>query len=452
MRVLAVALLLVWVCVPCRAGPAGRPHTVALTTDRPAAITYTVQARGGTPQTFSEPGPQNELRIEVQRDRAGWLPALKIRATSPGNPFFHYEKQWEGHSKQVHYEGTSGLEEDALHLDLDLVLDWGPVAAALLAVLGVVAALVLRQRGALTGKLAQAQKTIAATRERLTEAELQTGLFPADGSNPRTIGQYEVVDRLGAGGMAVVYRVRNERGEEFALKLPLPNCLQDEEFKRRFRRELKIGVRLMHPSLVRIMDVNGGEEGEAYPYPFLVMELVRGRTLEEIDRPVPLHTALRIAGEMLDALAYVHAHGVIHRDVKPSNVMMTEGGRARLMDFGVAHRDDTVLAGGRRLTRTDEILGTPAYMPPEQIAGQQIDARADLYALGILVYEMLAGRLPLPDDPMQAIFMKMTEDLPPLVGFPAAVAEWLDRMIARDREARFATAEEARAALNTLMP
>lgn len=440
-------LLLAALASPATAGVPGAPHQLVVSVDRPAVIRYTVQVPGKPPREVAEPQPVNEKLIVVNRNRDGRLPQITVHAEARGNPFTHYEKEWTGRSRELHYEGTNGLDADRLQLTLDAVVDWGRIAAFLAGLGAVVGLVMLRQRRSYARRLEAADTTLSNIRERLTQAQLQTGLFPADGSNPRTIGPYDVVSRLGAGAMAVVYRVRNDAGEEFALKLPMPSCLQNEAFKQRFRRELKFGVRLMHPNLVRIMDVNGGEEGEAYPYPFLVMELVKGKTLEEIEPP-SVSSAVAIAAQILDALAYVHENGVIHRDVKPSNIMITASGRARLMDFGVAHRQDTHLG---RLTGTNEVLGTPVYMAPEQIAGQGVDVRADLYALGILLYEVLAGGLPYGDDMMQIITSKMSEELPPLSAVrsdvPPALVGWVARMVAREPQRRYATAAEARAAL-----
>lgn len=458
-RLLAVVGCLLVCTTPCAAGQPGAPHVVVLKANRLCVIRYSVQYRDKEPEEYGDDELTNHRVIVVKRGPDGFLPRLTIDAYVRENPFVHWQLHLVKEPMELHYVETVGLwgQPDELNLDLDREVDWGRVAAALGA-LGVMVALgTLGLRGRFKKKLAQADSTLALTRQRLTESELRTGLFPADGSNPPSIGDYAVVERLGTGGMAVVYRVRNDRGEEFALKLPLPNCLQDEEFKRRFRRELKIGVRLTHRNLVRILDVNGGEEGDAWPYPFLVMELVRGRSLDRLldpSSPLPTGEALRIAAQILDALVYVHRNGVIHRDIKPSNVMLTGDGRVRVMDFGVAHRQET-RGGGGRLTASDEILGTAAYMAPEQIASAPLDSRADLYSLGVVVYEMLAGRMPYGDDTMQIIHQKMTEDLPPITDLcphvPDEVGAWLSRMIARDREERWADAAQARAELTRLM-
>jgi hypothetical protein len=452
-KALIIAVLWVSLSAVCRAGQPGALHPVEVDTDRPARITWTTRGEGQAEQTFADDGLDNRHVLQIRRDARGRLPALTVRAVAPDTPFTHYEKSWKHpEGRELHYLGTSGQEDDVIHLDLERVVDWTRIAAALVGGALVILVGVGMSRRSLRRNLEVTRSTLAATRARLTEAELRTGLFPADGSLPDRIGPYSVVDRLGSGGMAVVYRVADERGGAYALKLPLPQCLQDDDFKRRFQRELKIGVRLLHPNLVRIIDVNAGLDGDEYRYPFLVMELVEGQSLQQLmrRRRFQVDAALDVAAQLLDALGYVHGHGVVHRDVKPGNVMIARG-KVKLMDFGVAHRKDTV---ARPLTATGDIIGTPAYMAPEQVSAGGIDARTDLYAVGVLVYEMLAGGLPFSDDTMQVVYQKVHEDLPSIAAarpdVPDGVACWLERLLARDPEARWPSAAAARAGLEGL--
>lgn len=452
MRRWMTVLLMLMMVSPARGEKPGEPHDLHVQTDRASTLRWVVTAAGEAPQTFIDERQDLNHFIVVRRGSDGRLPAIVVEASAPGGLFTKYEARWSSAAKELHYEKTRGLDEDVASLTLEPSLIWPRIWTVILSPVVALGLVFWIFRRRMRRRLRRADETLAATRDQLTEAQLRQGLFPSDGSLPRTIGDYAVRARLGAGGMAVVYRVQNSRGEEYALKLPLPTCLQDDEFKRRFRRELRIGVRMLHPSLVRIVDVNGGEEGEKYPYPFLVMELVRGQTLQDyLAGGVEMVDALAIASQILDALAYIHRNGVIHRDIKPSNVMLTDQGRTKVMDFGVAHRDDTVA----RLTGTGDVLGTAAYMAPEQIEGGTVDARTDLYALGVMVYEMLAGQLPYGNDSMQILYQKMHEELPPLCDanprIPALVEQWLDGLLARHPDDRWPSADEALQALAQVM-
>lgn len=406
-----------------------------VTVDEPCRIAYRLHGSGDYRPVGNALVRQAALPVEFDR-------SYDVRAEGPSD-WFH---RWVGEK----IDFRTNTPSTVIVMKTDRVIDWmhvfivlGGVTAAMG---GVAAAAVRRSR--------QAVRRLDLTLVALTEAEARSGLFPADGSLPERIGTYEVVSRLGAGGMAVVYRVRDGAGEELALKLPLPNLLENEEFRTRFSRELKVGMRLTHPNLVHIVDVNAADES-AFPYPYLVMELVAGRPLDERLQkgpPFEVHEALDMAEQLLDALAHVHRQGIIHRDVKPSNIMLTRGGRPKLMDFGVAHRQET---SGARLTATDEMLGTPLYMAPEQIKGRAVDARADVYAVGMVLYEMLARRVPFSEDPIQTIIEKLTRECPPLSearpDLPTEVAACVMRMVAAEADARFASAAEARDAVRVLM-
>jgi hypothetical protein len=271
--------------------------------------------------------------------------------------------------------------------------------------------------------------------------------FPNDGSLPLRVGPYPITGKLGSGGMAVVYEGQAPDGEAVAIKVPLPHLLSDSEFVRRFNREMKLGTQLQHPRLTRILHFEpaGGDE-----YPYLVMEKLLGSTLEDIALPLPLSQALSWTGELLEALEYLHSHGVVHRDLKPANVYHTAAG-LRVADLGIAHFSGTV---GQRATQTGSVLGTPHYLDPSMLRGQTADARCDLYAAGLMLYQWLLGRLPYPEDPMQVFAQKLGEDLPPLGKLlpdtPPAVLSFVDRLCHPDAEQRFATAGAAREALCAL--
>src|SRR5262247_2994133 len=214
------------------------------------------------------------------------------------------------------------------------------------------------------------------------------------------LGPYEVLAALGAGGMGEVYRARDTRlGREVALKVISDGAIDSERLQR-FEQEARLAGSLNHPNLVVVHDV--GSEGGA---PFLVTELLEGESLRHrLSRGrLPLRTALELGVQLAEGLAAAHARGIVHRDVKPENVFLTSGGRAKLLDFGIAKLTapraiegtrnllDTTLTPEGLGTRPGAVLGTPGYMSPEQVRGDPVDARTDIFSLGSVLYEMLAG-------------------------------------------------------------
>src|SRR5688572_30424112 len=207
------------------------------------------------------------------------------------------------------------------------------------------------------------------------------------------LGRYELIEELGEGGMATVYRARDtELRRDVAIKVLFPHLAKRAEIVRRFDREARAAAALEHPNILRVYDVGGGGGAGGDP-PYIVMELVRGATLKDaIDKHGPLLAELAAcAGALLaDALAAAHAAGVIHRDVKPANAMVASDGRLLLADFGVARvEDDDSL-----VTRTGALLGTPAFMSPEQATGVDVDPRTDVYSLGATLYQLATGSPP----------------------------------------------------------
>ncbi len=197
------------------------------------------------------------------------------------------------------------------------------------------------------------------------------------------VGRFEVVRELGRGGFGVVYEARDrELGRQVALKLVRPGRVAEEEG--RVVREAEAIARLSHPNLVTLHDVGRSEHG-----PYLVFELLRGRTLQERldDGPLPVQEAVHVATEVARGLAHAHAEGVVHRDLKPSNVFVTGKGQVKILDFGMAHA-----FGRRRLSG-----GTPAYMAPEQWEDAPEDERTDVFALGVMLFRMLTGEFPFPE-------------------------------------------------------
>lgn len=264
---------------------------------------------------------------------------------------------------------------------------------------------------------------------------------PPSSLTGRRIAGYRLGERLGSGGMATTYRAeRLSDGREVAVKIPHEHCLEDTGSRQRFLREGRLGEQLHHPNIVRVL-----EAGEAGGWPFLAMELVRGRTLRELLRAtgeLPLERALDMVRQTAEALDYAHAKGVIHRDLKPENLMIEPGGRVRVMDFGIAR-----VQRGTALTATSMFVGTPLYAAPEAIEGAEVDGRADLYALGIVLFEMLEGAAPFADTtPLEQLRRHLEGDFPARGDLrrpiPDEVWELLERLTARDPGARFQSAQE----------
>lgn len=259
------------------------------------------------------------------------------------------------------------------------------------------------------------------------------------------LGQYELQEVLGQGGMAAVYRaLQPSLGRQVAVKVLPLTPLHDSTLPQRFRREARLAANLMHPNIVPVYDF--GEWGE---YLFIVMALVAGGTLKErLDGPMPLESAVRLVGQVADALGYAHGQGVYHRDVKPTNVLLGPGDWAMLSDFGIAR----ALGETTRLTNPQGTIGTPAYMAPEQWLGEEINGRADLYSLGIVLYELLAGSPPFRATTAQGLMRQHLEmPIPSLASsrpdLPFGIESVLQRVLAKAPADRFLHAGEFKAAM-----
>jgi len=220
-------------------------------------------------------------------------------------------------------------------------------------------------------------------------------------------GQYEIRSVLGRGGMATVYLARQaSMDRDVAIKVMTPELADDEQFVARFEHEAQLIARLQHPHILPVIDF-GREDKHIY----IVMQLVRGGSLDDrLSRgPLPLPLAARMLGQIASALTFAHEQGIVHRDLKPNNVLLDERNNAYLTDFGIAK----MLAGTTKLTATGNILGTPAYMAPEQWRGELVDARTDIYSLGIMLYEMVLGQLPFSGDTPYTLMYKHFNDAPP---------------------------------------
>lgn len=273
-----------------------------------------------------------------------------------------------------------------------------------------------------------------------------------DDPDTRRLGRYELVRVLGKGSMGAVYEGLDPGlNRKVAIKTILKGALDGDaaaEYRMRFLREARICARLVHPHIVQVYDF--GEEGEVM---YLVMELVAGRELkailEEKARLEP-PAAVQVMRDLLDALQAAHEHGIIHRDVKPANVFITQAGTAKLADFGVARMEDNAAATER--TDPGTLIGTPAYMSPEQIVGGTIDGRTDLFSAGIVLYQLLTGEKPFTGAGAWTIAKKIIQDEPMAPSkvnpaLPGTFDAVVQRALAKDPERRFATAREFSTAL-----
>jgi eukaryotic-like serine/threonine-protein kinase len=245
---------------------------------------------------------------------------------------------------------------------------------------------------------------------------------------------------VGVGGMAAVYIARHKIGRLDAIKILHPEYARSEQVRARFEQEAHVLNQFKHPGAVEVRDLETTEDGA----PFIVMELLEGKSLADAirERPPTPDDALRVADEVLDVLAAAHAQGIIHRDIKPDNLFVLPSGAIKVLDFGIAQLRPRNAAGEPNLkTKTGTTLGTVAYMPPEQLKGSDIDARADVYGVGATMYRMLAGATPHRADSDVELMMKVLSEPAPriasVVPVRADVARIVDRALAFDRDARF---------------
>ncbi|MCE9581239.1 MAG: serine/threonine protein kinase [Planctomycetes bacterium] len=263
----------------------------------------------------------------------------------------------------------------------------------------------------------------------------------------RTLGGFLIQGQLGSGGMGVVYRAHDERlNRTVAVKVLHPKFTADTELRERFVREGRTAALIDHPNVVRVISA-GEEDG----IPYLVMEYVEGGTLDRmLERPECLSVArcLRIAKQLAEALASAHRVGVMHRDVKPANVLFTNAGEPKLADFGLAREE----AGDHNLSQTGILLGTPHYMSPEACEGRHGDARSDIYSLGVLLYAMLEKRLPFQGDSQAGILIAQIQaPVPPLTQAPAALKQVVYKALEKKAADRWASASEFAAALERVL-
>jgi len=268
-----------------------------------------------------------------------------------------------------------------------------------------------------------------------------------------TLGRYRVLARLGRGGMADVYKAFQPSLDRYvAIKVLHPSMVDDKEFIGRFQREAKSVAALRHPNIIQVFDYDS--QGDTY---YMVMEYIDGPTLraalEDLhDRRehVPLDVALRIVSDVGAALSYAHEAGVVHRDVKPANILLERSGRVILTDFGVAK-----ILTGTKVTVTGTVLGTPAYMSPEQGMGEHGDSRSDIYSLGVVLYELSTGRLPFDADTPLAVLLKHVHDPLPLPrqvnpSLPEEVERIILKALAKEPSDRYQAVQDMLAEIATL--
>jgi hypothetical protein len=264
----------------------------------------------------------------------------------------------------------------------------------------------------------------------------------------QTIGKYRIVSRLGRGGMGTVYKAVDETlDREVAIKCLNPDVAEPDVLKR-FRAEAVMLARLNHPNIATLFELTE-HDGQL----LMVMEFVRGETFDQMSTrvgAVPIERAAHLCVQVLDALSCAHRAGVVHRDLKLANLMLTESGRAKVMDFGIAR-----MAGGERLTNNGFMVGTPAYMSPEQVLGGEIDGRADLYSMGVVFYRLLTAQLPFKADSGIAMAHKQLHEMHTPVRqlrmeLPAECEEILTRALAKAPGDRYPTADHFKAALEVL--
>src|SRR2546426_4778825 len=260
------------------------------------------------------------------------------------------------------------------------------------------------------------------------------------------LGHYRILQKLGAGGMGEVYLARDTQlGRQVAIKILPAETISDEHARKRLVREARAAATLDHPHICSVYEV-----GEANGRSFIAMQYIEGETLDLKlkQKPLELKESLAIASQIADALAEAHAHGIIHRDIKPSNIMITSRGQAKVMDFGLAR----VIAGAVEseaetqslLTTPGTIMGTMPYMSPEQVRGEVLDGRSDIFSFGVVLYELLSGRQPFASSSAAATILAILNEEPPTLlryapDLPEALQRITRKCLEKDRERRYQT-------------
>src|ERR1700730_17188124 len=274
-----------------------------------------------------------------------------------------------------------------------------------------------------------------------------------------SIAHYRIIKKLGAGGMGEVYLALDTKlDRKVAIKVLQSDSIAEENLKKRLLKEAQAAAKLDHPNICAVYDVN-----EADSLPFIVMQYIEGETLGEkmLLQPLELSIALAIAEQAAEALAEAHTHGILHRDIKPQNVMITPRGQLKILDFGLAKQmtsSDSVdfeAPTATLLSTPGHVVGTMPYMSPEQLQGEPLDARSDIFSLGVTLYEMLAGKHPFKDKSAPVTMSRILRDDPiPTEQFQAHVSPelqaLLNKMLCKDKAARYQNAQDLLADLRQL--
>jgi serine/threonine-protein kinase len=264
-------------------------------------------------------------------------------------------------------------------------------------------------------------------------------------------GRYQVGELLGYGGMAEVHRGRDLRlGRDVAIKMLRTDLARDATFQERFRREAQNAAALNHPAIVAVYDTGEEVSSTGEKLPFIVMEFVNGRTLKEVlaaEQRLQPRRALEIIADICAALEFSHRHGIIHRDIKPGNVMLTRNGQVKVMDFGIAR---ALASGATTMTQTSAVIGTAQYLSPEQARGEAVDARSDVYAAGCVLFELLVGHPPfVGDSPVSVAYQHVREDPRPPSDINHEIPPDVDAIVlkalAKNPLNRYQSAQEMRA-------
>jgi eukaryotic-like serine/threonine-protein kinase len=257
---------------------------------------------------------------------------------------------------------------------------------------------------------------------------------------PSKIGRYEIIERVGRGGMGVLYRGRDTVLErEVAIKLMSADFLSDEQARPRFYREARAAAKLQHRNIVTVFEF--AEDGDT---PYIVMEFLRGQSLSDCVKKgmfLGLDRKLDIVGQLCAGLNFAHEQGVVHRDVKPGNIWLLEDGGVKLLDFGIAK------VGSSTMTQAGDVMGSANYMAPEQVAGKRVDGRADVFAAGVILYELVSGRKPFAADSPTATILKIMDEAPPpletlVPDLPRPLVGAISRALEKDPDKRYAHAAD----------
>ena len=402
---------------------------------RGAIISYRSNASGSAANwtTMSEPfgEVQSACDLPLETEQLSYL--VRVVKTDLFKTY-----TWSGAYKPPQkklYIKRSEIEE---HWNLSAILV--PPAGAAALMLGVVLPLMRRRRRETAIALDKAKQAEAQAQEAVVEALEATAQAFALAKIPLPpnyrVPGYRIIDLLGEGGMASVYRVQSEAGDVFAMKVPHSDCLKDAENLNRFQREIDIARAIQHPAVLRVYDVGTYATDQFPEVPYLVMEIVKGKSFDAIleeQAPLPIPQAALWARTIVDALGAAHAKGIVHRDIKPSNVMLTDKGEIKLMDFGIARAADST-----KLTATGTAIGTPTYMAPEQFSDSRgVDGRADIYSMGVMLFQMLTGQLPFDSPDMIMLIMQHMNEEPPVPRsirpeIPEKLEALVLRMLAKD--------------------